>query len=463
MGNDPKSDSPPVPQPPGAGRGAGTSGGRFKPFFGSARKTLAAIGAAVVGFGGVSAAVFAFGQEIPQVPGVMKGVVTTFHQPRHPGTHVVFVSNDELLAKSYLSRLADSGAMTDYIDTSQIEMLPRLNPDLVMFGSGAAQPEQLQFSPTVLDFLHGDVKLMGIGSLGSSILEQVEPFSPIGFRHAVGVQTSAVTLDARLDKRYLQGLPAGLPFNLYQEDVQTPATGLAVFDEGSLSLLGATGIGELGEPGGCNGHTWPVARQGNDLFWGYSLPGSAFTLQGALLFENIVLATLHDDFQKPLQQEHFKGPGKYPGDALGCLFSTNEYRLPVSATGAIKVVVRSTSEVLLSAAGPLAMDSISVHGISPSLVIPVTAQSVEAGQDWLITLSYSGPMNSRTRIDYDITLSYPIQDSSPGRALLLAILLVLTCMWAVLSIVYIVRHRHFLHPVGGAVGRSWRWRLKRGT
>src|SRR5216684_6539438 len=138
MGNDPKSDSTPAPQPPGAGAGpgGGKSGWGFKPFFGSARKTLASIGAAVVGFGGVSASIFLLGQEIPQVPGVMNGVVTTFHQPRHPGTHVVFVSNDELLAKSYLSLLADSGATTDYIDTSQIEMLPHLNPDLVIFGSG---------------------------------------------------------------------------------------------------------------------------------------------------------------------------------------------------------------------------------------------------------------------------------------------------------------------------------------
>jgi len=284
-------------------------------------------------------------------------------------------------------------------------------------------------------------------------LEQGEPFSPIGFRHAVGVQTSMVTVDA--SRQAVPGGPAcWLPFNLYQEDAQTPATGLAVFDEGSLSLLGATGIGELGEPGCCNGHTWPVARQGNDLFWGYSLPGTALTVRGALLFENIVLATLHDDFQKPVQQEHYKDPGRYPGDALGCLFSTNEYRLPVSATGAVKVVVKSKYEVLLSAVGLLPKDSLSVHRISPSLIIPATAQSVEAGQDWLITLSYSGPMNSRTRNDYDFTLSHPIQDSSPGRALLLGLLLVLTCTWAVLSIVYIVRHRHVLRPVGRAIGTS---------
>jgi len=460
MGKGPNSDS--ANGPGSTGRGAGQGGEKtgvpVKRFFGSARKTVSLLAAAVVGLGGVTGAVFGIGQEVPQIPSVIQGVVTTFHHPRHPGSHVVFVSNDEFLAKSYLSLLADSGAKTESIDTSQIETLPTVNPDLVIFGSGVSEPEQLEFSPTVLKFLQGDVKVMGIGSLGSSVLEQVEPFSPIGFRHAIGVQNSEIRLDARLDKRFSAGLPTDAAFKLYQEDALTPATGLAVFDEGSLSLLGATGVAELGDPGGCNGHTWPVARQGNDLFWGYSLPGTALTSQGALLFENVVLAVLHDDFQQPFQQQHYKDPGSYPGDALGCLFSTNEYRLPVSATGAIKVVVKSTREVLLSAAGPRALDSYSVHGISPSLLIPVTPQSLDAGQDWVITLSYSGPMNSRTRIDYDFTLSYPSQDASPGRALLLTLLLLLTCLLGVLSTVYIARARHLVLPVGKGIWAIWPWR-----
>src|SRR5260370_14610151 len=365
MGKGPNSDS--ANGPGSTGRGAGQGGEKtgvpVKRFFGSARKTVSLLAAAVVGPGGVTGAVFGIGQEGPQNPRVIQGLVTTFPHPRPPG-----------------------------------------------------------------------------------------------FRNASGVKNRESGWEARLDKRFSAGLPTDAAFKLYQEDALTPATGLAVFDEGSLSLLGATGVAELGDPGGCNGHTWPVARQGNDLFWGYSLPGTALTSQGALLFENVVLAVLHDDFQQPFQQQHYKDPGSYPGDALGCLFSTNEYRLPVSATGAIKVVVKSTREVLLSAAGPRALDSYSVHGISPTLLIPWTPQSLDAGQDWVITLSYSAPMHSRTRIDYDFTLSYPSQDASPGRALLLTLLLLLTCLLGVLSTVYIARARHLVLPVGKGICAIWPWR-----
>src|SRR5260370_6933515 len=245
----------------GAGQGGEKTGVPVKRFVGSARKMVSRLAAAVVGRGGVTGAVFGIGQEVPQIPSVIQGVVTTFHHPRHPGSHVVFVSNDEFLAKSYLSLLADSGAKTESIDTSQIETLPTVNPDLVIFGSGVSEPEHLEFSPTVLKFLQRDLKVMGIGSLGSSVLEQVEPFSPIGFRHAIAVQNSEISLDPRLDNRFSARLATYSAFQLYQEDALTPATGLAVFDEGLLSLLGATGGAELGDPGGCNGPTAPAARQ----------------------------------------------------------------------------------------------------------------------------------------------------------------------------------------------------------
>src|SRR5260370_26368694 len=102
---------------------------------------------------------------------------------------------------------------------------------------------------------------MEIRFLGSSVVEEVELFSAMGFWHEIGVQNSEIRLDARLDKRFSAGLPTDAAFKLYQEDALTPATGLAVFDEGSLSLLGATGGAELGDPGGCNGPTAPAARQ----------------------------------------------------------------------------------------------------------------------------------------------------------------------------------------------------------
>jgi len=442
--------SPPSPSPPAKPKG------RVKRFLDSIPDFVKVLAALLLGISGILGSLAAIGQEVQKYPAEVSSLAATFHPPRQPGLHVVFVSNDEFLAKSDLSVLSDAGALTDYIDTSQIASLPQLNPDLVIFGSGAEQPDPIDVSGGVRTFLEGDVKVMGIGSLGGVVLQELEPFSPIAFRHAVGVQNSQVILDSRADKRFALGLPAGNSFNLYEEDSQSSATGLAIFDRGSLSLSGATGIAEVPGVEGCNGRSWPVVRQGNDLFWGYSLPATALSPMGIQLFQNVVMGVLHDAFQKPQLELHLKEPGSYSGDAVGCRFSENEYRVQVAGVGAIEVAIASKSDISLSVTGPRSVDAYAVHGISPKLLVPITSQTLNAGADWIITVAYKGPLDIRTRIDYTLTLGYPSDVASPGRTVLVTLLIALTCLFGLLCFVYVFRGRALAVPAGSHVRAIWR-------
>jgi hypothetical protein len=439
--------SPPSPSP------AAKPKGRVRCFLDSIPDFVKVLAAVLVGISGILASLAGIGQEVQKYPAEVSSLVATFHPPRQPGLRVVFVSNDEFLAKSDLSVLSDAGAQTDYLDTSQIASLPGLNPDLVIFGSGAEQPDPIDVSGSVRTFLEGDVKVMGIGSLGSVVLQELELFSPLAFRHAVGVQNSQVILT---DKRYALGLLVGNSFNLYEEDSQSPATGFAIFDGGSLSLSGATGIAEVPGVEGCNGRSWPVVRQGNDLFWGYSLPATAMSPMGVQLFQNVVMGALRDAFQKPQQQLRLKEPGSYSGDAFGCRFSENEYRVQVAAVGAIEVAIASKSDISLSVTGPRSADTYAVHGISPKLLVPITTQAFNAGADWIITVAYKGPLDIRTRIDYTLRLGYPSDVASPGRTVLVTLLIALTCLFGLLCFVYLFRGRALAVPAGSQVRAIWR-------
>lgn len=435
---------PPQPAPPP---------GPFKRGFASARVFFGRVPGWAKALSGFIATLLLLNTQLTGLSGVVTTLVTNFHQSRHPGSYVVFVSNDGQLAKSYLNYLASSGAQTDTLDPNNVESLPRMNPDMVIFGSGAREPEPLHLSPGLISYLSGDVKVLGMGSLGGLVLQQIQPYSPLAFRHSVGIETSNVWLASDADKRFAAGLPIDAAFKLYEESAQTITPGLAVFDEGSLPLLGARGIADLGDTGGCSGRTWPVARQGNDLFWGYALPGTALTPEGRHLFVNLVMGVLRDDFQKPIQQQHYKDPGTYK-DTLGCLFSTNEYRLTVSGVGALVVAVKSTKDLFLTVSGPGPADSYSAHGISPRIEVPISRESLNAGHDWLITTSYSGPMDSRTRIEYDLDLQYPSELTSVPQALVAVMALLLTLAVGGFSLVYLVR-RHAFGMIRAVAAGTW--------
>jgi hypothetical protein len=375
--------------------------------------SVAAIWAFVGSIVSVAAGATLFGTHVPQVPAAITTVFSAAPAPGMPAPNVIFVSSDDLMAKSYMSVLDDSlgGKVTvGYLDPSQLDALPDSHPGVVIIGSTDLQPQPLSLSPSVLRFLSGDVKVLGIGAEGGLALNQIAPFSPLSARNSVGITSSEVILPNRLPDRIRSGLPIGETFHLYSHDSAT-APGVAVYDGGSLGLQGAQGIAEVFDAGAdqCGGHYWPVATQGNDAFWGFTKDAGDLTAQGTQLFVNTVNDLLATPFagQDQRQQQYYL-PSTYTHRSLGCRFPSNSYRIKVAGTGRMNIGVRSASDadLQLIAYGPLDSDSFTSHGRSPDLPVDVSGESQASGHDWVVIVAYNGPMTSETRVVYDLVLDY---------------------------------------------------------
>ncbi|HEV2415536.1 MAG TPA: hypothetical protein VGX27_12060, partial [Candidatus Dormibacteraeota bacterium] len=225
--------------------------------------------------------------------------------------------------------------------------------------------------------------------------------------NSVGISNSEVVLGHPLSDTLLAHLPLGGSFHLYMHDGN--ASGVAVYDGGSLERQGAKGIAEVWDSSAdeCSPHYWTVASQGNEAIWGFTINANDMTQEGTQLFVNTVEDMLSTRFAtvQSQQQEYFR-PDTYYNRSAGCHYPSNTYRIKVSGAQTMHISVTSKSSSLqVVILGPLETDKV-VRPAGQDIPVTVSPQSAAKGGDWTVSVIYTGHMTSDTTVNYDLTLDY---------------------------------------------------------
>lgn len=153
-----------------------------------------------------------------------------------------------------------NGFKTRHLDLNQMDDLLSHKPGVIIIGTKNRR-EPLKVSPALKSyFTSGKVKLIGMGWLGAEHFPELESHPVLaGIAHRFD---SSIILDSKAPPDITVGLPIAQPFRLYDENVAATINDVAVYDRGSLSLLGAQGIARHAQEPECHGQYWPVAKQG---------------------------------------------------------------------------------------------------------------------------------------------------------------------------------------------------------
>ncbi len=350
-----------------------------------------------------------------ELPSSWNRFINTFHPGPKPSDSVVFVSSDQVMAISYLAVLSDNGfGSIDLLDPSQMEQLVDRRPGVVILGDSQAQAQLPVMSDRLRQLLTTGTKVIGMGTLGAALFDQLQPFSPLGMRHAAGVNTTEVRLAANSSASMRANLPIDAPFRVYQADDDT---GIAIHDAGSLDILQAHRLAEASiEGSSCGGHYYPVMQQGDFYMWGYTQVATGLTDMGRRLFVDLLSDALKNPLTDTTVSNNFYEPGTYTG-TLGCGYSINSYVLRLTGAGQVNVHVTShqSLELTLSTAGTNGVTP-RVEAVSPHLTGRAAQQS---GGVWLVTVAYRSAAAPTTRVSYDVDLQYPAQ---PARRFPLGVL-----------------------------------------
>jgi hypothetical protein len=373
-------------------------------------KAIGAIPKTITATVGVVTGVVLILNTIPALPGAWSKAYHTFHPDPSPSNWIVFVSSDQFLANSYLSVLSDNGIyQVDYADPSQLdEELVSRRPGVVIVGGSSPEAPGLSLTTGARQLLTNNTRVLGMGSFGARLFDELMPFSPLGLRHAAGTSTTQVKLASNLPKELGSGLPSDRPFSIYETDDDS---GVAIHDTGSLDVIQARRLAEANvDSAPCGGHFWSLMQQGDDYFWGYSQYATDLTDNGKRLFVNLINQMLGTSVIGPPADDHAYPPGSYQG-TVGCQYAVGSYVLRVTGPGTIgaRVTSKQPLELVLSEQAESATVR-KLEAVSPSLIARTTQW--DGPKDWLVTVAYRGPATADTRVSYVLTVDYPAQPLS---------------------------------------------------
>ncbi len=357
----------------------------------------------------------------PQAPAAAARVLTSWTSPGMPNHRVIFVTNDLNELKPYgdvIARMGDATVL-GFLRPDEMGRLLDERPGLVILG--AIEKEQIpsSFDPRLRSFLLGEAKVIAMGAHAGDIFHAIQPTSFLATRNATSVVTSVVSTSPSLPEPMKRVLPQLTQVDVYRDAHQAPAVE-AVLNAGALALQGVTGIAESADEGGSCQHAWPVALQGNHVFWGFE--GEALSAEGSSLFEGVTTELLSTTLQPPSAQENFWPAGSYKGKTLSCDFPEDEYWLKVAGPGNITVSVSSDQKLTLELSPPVTLEPEKTAPSSKLTVTQgVTSEMLNQGDEWLVTIRYEDAHLWSPRAKYDVDFGYPAKTISSGSAWLILI------------------------------------------
>ena len=206
-----------------------------------------------------------------------------------------------------------------------------------------------------------------------------------------------------------------LPISSSDSVLQVSQSGsdIGVYDEGSPDIAGFEGIANWKN----QEHHWPIARQGNYVFWGFGSSVDQLTEGGKRLLVNLMINhKLHPSI--PLSQARktveFIQPGTV-SDRINGQFPRNILHFQVRQRGRITARLSWSPperQLTLILNGPGQVGYFArKDGVSPiEIAFDVTDKNVSAGTDWAITAF--GDLGA-TVINYKLDLSFPTTGAGP--------------------------------------------------
>jgi hypothetical protein len=289
------------------------------------------------------------------------------------------------------------------LTTDELAKIPAIAPDIVVVAadtgnSWAKQPQ------SALRLVFENYKVIAVGA-GSKL------FAALGLEidsdHAMGDPsgTSVIVQNQAL-------LKSPQPISASDGFLQVSQPGgtiTGVYDEGSPDIAGFEGIAKWKN----HPDHWPIARQGNYVFWGFDLPPGQLTDAGKRVFVNL-LFDQRSHPAVPLSQARRKLEYVQPGpvsDRLNAQFPTGILHFQVRRPGRILAKVSwnpAQRSLALILNGPGQVGGFArKDGVSPlEIMWDVTDKNISAGIDWLIKVTAFGDVGSAV-IDYKLDLSFP--------------------------------------------------------
>ena len=317
---------------------------------------------------------------------------------------VTFITDQSDSVKALVTYLEQKGAEVSVIPTSRFDDLAGTRPDVVIIGTDTGAVWDT-LSKTILRQIFENLRVIAFGSGGANLFLQLglKISGPNGM-HGTGSRVAVQSPEL------LQS-----PMVVPEEDkvVETYHRGQAdvigIYDRGSPILGGFEGIARWTDH---KGH-WPICRQGNFLFWGFSAPSGDMTEPGKRLFVNLLL-NHKTRAAVPLSQAQTKVEYVKSGrisDRLSKQFPTHRWPFQVKRTGHINARLSwnpPDKAVALILGTQHRRRFQRKDGTSPLTIdFDVNEEDVaRSDDDWHISVTCFGDLGT-TVIDYKLELSIP--------------------------------------------------------
>lgn len=322
-------------------------------------------------------------------------------------TRLAVVDDRLELARPDYAYLEQQGAVLSFVGTTELAKLQQAKPDMVIVG---ADTHWSSNDPTALRQIFESYKVIGVGSAGDELF-RVLGLQLSGIAH--DDQGNLIVEDAALLERPLAISAPDRSVDVFKAGAAGEVVG--IYDGGSPDIAGFDGLARWQS----SKNHWPIARQGNFLFWGFETTTDQMSDSGKALIVNVIADHKAQPWT-PLSQVYEASEARRnlerisPGVTTGILngqVPKNVRRFAIKKPGSIEATLTWTStdcplSLILNGPGQVGYFA-REDGASPlSLEFVVTEQQFAKEGDWSITTACFGNLGP-TPLKYTLNLNFP--------------------------------------------------------
>lgn len=311
-------------------------------------------------------------------------------------------------ARTAYSYLEGEGAALTFIGTTELSKLSLAKPDIVIVGSGTRWAGN---DAIALKQMFEGYKVIGLGTSADEL------FRMLGLQISGIMHSHEGKLIVEEPELLTQPVAITAPdhsVDIFKPEVQGEAVG--VYDNGSPDIAGFEGIARW--PSFRN--HWPIARQGNFVFWGVHGSPDQISDSGRALMINLI-ANHKAQPWNPLSKLAEASEARHrlermaPGVSSGKLTAQVPdaiRRFAVTKPGLIEATLTWDSGdcqlgLILNGPGRVGYYA-RKDGTSPlALEFPVTDQQIAAGSEWTIKMVCFGGLGAHP-LTYTLKLNFPV-------------------------------------------------------
>jgi hypothetical protein len=310
-------------------------------------------------------------------------------------------------ARPAYSYLTEQGAELSFIGTAELAKLQLTKPDLLIVAAGT---RWTRTDPIALKQTFENYKIIGVGNSGDEL------FGLLGLQISGTMHGREGNLIVEEPALLAQPVAISTPdrsVDIFKTQVEGDVVG--IYDGGSPDIAGFEGMARWQS----SKNHWPIARQGNFLFWGFEASMGQLSDSGKALIVNVI-ANHKSQPWMPLSkvaeasEAHRNLQRISPGVSTGQLSAQVPNivrRFAVKKPGPIEATLTWNSNdcpLALILNGPGQRNAFArKDGASPlSLEFAVTEQQFAKGSDWSVTVACFRDLGSQS-LTFTMKLNFP--------------------------------------------------------